>query len=149
MAFDLAQLATKFLSSASKAFGMTFGTPMPKADAEGSSTGFITKGGVQGMAQAFLMTNQTKKKSFSEEMAGIQQTNISASKYFGRNTTPTVTSKNVALVGIANPKIANALHNLTQRNNTDPNLERLIREMISEGNTPSPNIRQGQITQKV
>ena len=148
MAFDLANLATSFLSSAAKAFGMTFGTPMPKTSAGGSSSGFITKGGVQGMAQAFLMSNQTKQKSFSEEMAGIKQANPSASSYFGRSTTPSVSSPNVSLVGVNNPKVTTALHNLIQRNNTDPNLERLIREMIAGGNTPPLTTRQGKLTNR-
>lgn len=146
MSTGLTALFSKFLSGGAKAFGMTFGSAMgqkaPKYDP-----------GVKGLAQSFLATSSAKDDtSFSEVLAKMQGTTVNptAASVMSGKTTPSVSVQNVGLVGMDNPAIATAMRQTFQRNSQiDPNLDRLVRELQSQGGTPQLNIKQGRITQRV
>ena len=143
-------MLSKWASSAVKTFGMTFGSKL----AGGGGKGFVdpvTKPGIQGLAQAYLSTKKGQSKSFSQTMADMQSTvvNPTAQSVSGGRTTPNVQVANVTQVGVTNPDIARAMRQTLQRNTQiDPNFDRIMRELYSQGNTPvATTLRQKKLTQ--
>lgn len=104
----------------------------------------------QSLAQSFLgqgaktlastlAGKTTNDKSFSEELQTIIKStqDPKASKYIGGSTTPTVTRPNMQIMNVMNPRVANAMRNISNRLNTDKNLETIKSQYVS------PTIQQG------
>ena len=150
---SLGPMFSKWISGGVKALGMTF---VSKLGSKEGGKGFVDpvdKPGVQGLAQAYLMSKQGQGTTFSEALQALQDTTVNptAASVMGNKTTPNVQVQNVNPIGLRNPDIARAMRQTLQRNSQiDPNLDRILRELYTEGNTQiASTIRQGKLTQKV
>jgi len=150
---NLGSMFSKWIAGGMKSFGMTFGSQLAKGDGKGFVNP-VTKPGVPGLAQAFLATGDKEGKAsiYHDRLMRLQQSisNPTAASVMGGKTTPSIQVANVSPVGVNNPSIARAMRETAQRNvQIDPHFDRILRELYKEGSTQvSPNLQQGQLTQK-